>query len=227
MTDTAPHLTSFDQALTSLPDGPLTEQGLREHVFPLFSRVLKRDGIYLANHSLGRPPDRTAEDVRTAIDLWYSDMDAAWSSWMAEHELFRTNMARLIGCARPDAVIPKTSAAQGLRAALNALPGRQPVVLSTRGEFDSIHHVLSAYHKKARIDLRLVEPSGTAIVAALQSDPSPDLVVFSQVMFTTGKVLQDAAAVVSLARAAGFVVEERVPVFAGVSVLIVARKPAV
>jgi kynureninase len=43
-----------------------------------FSRVLERDEIYLANHSLGRPPDRMAEDVRAALDAWYRDMDGAW-----------------------------------------------------------------------------------------------------------------------------------------------------
>jgi len=38
----------------------LDESWLREHVWPRFSRALVRDEIYLANHSLGRPLDRTA-----------------------------------------------------------------------------------------------------------------------------------------------------------------------
>jgi len=55
----------------SLPAGALSEAGLREHVWPRFSRVLQRDEIYLANHSLGRPLDRLSADVQEALDLWY------------------------------------------------------------------------------------------------------------------------------------------------------------
>ena len=54
-------------AVHSLGSGPLTEEGLRAHIFPLFSRVLTRDEIYLANHSLGRPLDCMADDVREAL----------------------------------------------------------------------------------------------------------------------------------------------------------------
>ena len=53
----------------------LAEAHLRREIWPRFSRVMKRDEIYLANHSLGRPPDRMAEDVRAALDAWYRDMD--------------------------------------------------------------------------------------------------------------------------------------------------------
>src|SRR5258706_584364 len=42
----------------------LDEAWLKQYVWPRFSRVLARKEIYLANHSLGRPPDGTAEDVR-------------------------------------------------------------------------------------------------------------------------------------------------------------------
>src|SRR5204862_1171058 len=45
------------------------EAWLRANVWPRFSRALARKEIYLANHSLGRPPDRMAEDVQTALDL--------------------------------------------------------------------------------------------------------------------------------------------------------------
>ena len=58
--------------------GPkLDEAWLRREVWPRFSRVLERKQIYLANHSLGRPPDRAAEDLRAAIYAWYSEMDRA------------------------------------------------------------------------------------------------------------------------------------------------------
>ena len=60
----------------------MDESWLRQEIFPRFSRVLARDEIYLANHSLGRPPDRMAEDVRAALDAWYRDMDGAWKLWL-------------------------------------------------------------------------------------------------------------------------------------------------
>src|SRR5258708_5518958 len=38
----------------------LDEAWLKQYVWPRFSRVLARKEIYLANHSLGRPPDGSA-----------------------------------------------------------------------------------------------------------------------------------------------------------------------
>ena len=95
---------------------------LRQEIFPRFSRVLARDEIYLANHSLGRPPDRMAEDVRAALDTWYRDMDGAWATWIEGRERFRALTGRLVGVAK-NLVIPKTSAGQGLRAVLNSFTG--------------------------------------------------------------------------------------------------------
>lgn len=195
---------SFEKALGAMGPGPLTEAGLREHVFPLFSRVLRRPEIYLANHSLGRPPDRMALDVAAALDLWYHDMDGAWGGWLNEQTSFRAGMARLIGCGRADAVVPKTSAGQGLRAVLNALPGPRPVVLATRGEFDSIDFILKTYAAKGLIEVRWVEGDargafhGDAIAAAI--GPDVDLVVVSQVIFVTGQVVPGIERVVAAAR---------------------------
>ena len=41
----------------------MDESWLRQEIFPRFSRALAREEIYLANHSLGRPPDRMAGTV--------------------------------------------------------------------------------------------------------------------------------------------------------------------
>ena len=56
---------SLSDRLSALAAGPLTEDAVRMHVAPLFSRVLAahRDRVYLANHSLGRPLDATSDDV--------------------------------------------------------------------------------------------------------------------------------------------------------------------
>ncbi|MFG0293182.1 MAG: aminotransferase class V-fold PLP-dependent enzyme [Phycisphaerales bacterium JB050] len=209
---TAPPLSpTISDALQRLDAGPLTEDSLKEAIWPLFSRVLNRPvhpklrdrpEIYLANHSLGRPLDQTAQDIQRAMDRWYTDMDSAWTGtdgWMAEIEHFRSLVAKLIGAARPDCIVPKTSAGQGLRAVLNALSdhGRVPNVVATRGEFDSCDFILKTYHAKGRAKVKWVEPSTTHPIAQFDAadvinaiDDSTDLVLCSQVLFSTGQVME-------------------------------------
>ena len=187
-------MTTIAQAAGKL-HGPLTEPGLVEHIHPLFSRSLARSGeIYLANHSLGRPLDQTADDVREAIDLWYTEMDGAWGAWLAERDAYRSRIARLIGRSDERAVVPKTSAAQGLRAVINSLPSQTPTIVATRGEFDSIDFVLKAYAHRGRARVSWVSCDERArfdtdrIIAAIK--PGTDLVVVSRVFFATGQVLE-------------------------------------
>jgi kynureninase len=179
-------------AVVALGDGPLSEEAIAQHIAPLFSRVLKREQIYLANHSLGRPLDAMAEDVAEATALWYSKLGDAWDGWLTEREAFRERIAKLIGAAQADSVVPRTSAGQGLRAVLNALPGR-PRVVSTRGEFDAVDLILKQYAALGRIEVRWVEPDerGEFGVDALvrEVERGADLAVVSHVMFTTGQVV--------------------------------------
>lgn len=201
--------TSIASAVAALGPGPLSERGLVEHVHPLFARTLRRNAseIYLANHSLGRPLDQTASDVAGALDLWYENMDAAWEDWLAERDAYRVRIARLIGRADPRAVIPKTSAAQGIRAIINALPSQVPNVVATRGEFDSIDFVLKAYAHRGRARVRWVPCDEHArfdadrIIGAVK--PGTDLVVVSHVFFATGQILQGLERIVAHAHGLG------------------------
>ncbi|MEL6328667.1 MAG: aminotransferase class V-fold PLP-dependent enzyme [Planctomycetota bacterium] len=194
----------------AIGDGPLTESRLAEHIRPLFSRVLRRDEIYLANHSLGRPLDLTAHEVANALDLWYERMDHAWGPWLEAQTKYRALMARLIGCARPDAVVPKTSAGQGLRAVLNALPTTKPNIVATRGEFDSIDFILKTYAARGRAEISWVGGDargafhGRDVAAAIT--PETDLVMVSQVLFVTGLVLDNLETVIARARECGALV---------------------
>lgn len=164
----------------------------------LFSRSLERDEIYLACHSLGRPLDRAAADVQTALDLWYRDMDDAWGPWMAEVDTFRANIAKLIGFDHPRWVVPKSSAGQGLRAVLNAMIGRDPIrVVSTRTEFDSLDMILRTYESKGFVKVTWIEPTTVeGKVRIVEPDdviralPGADLVVVSHVFFGTGQILE-------------------------------------
>jgi kynureninase len=173
----------------------LDEGWLRAQVWPRFSRVLGRKEIYLANHSLGRPPDRTAEDLRAAIEAWYRDMDGAWALWMQGRERFRSLAATLVGAPTGDCIIPKTSAGQGLRAVLNALPGK-PRILTTDAEFDSLDFILRVYRDKDRIALKV------APFDAFRFEDC-DLAVVSTVAFQTGKLFQEIPELIEKAHASG------------------------
>lgn len=184
----------MQEAAGRLGSAPLSEELVQRHLAPLFSRVLASDRIYLANHSLGRPLDAMAEDVREATFLWETKLGEAWDEWLAEQETFRARIAELIHAPRVDCVVPKTSAGQGLRAVLNMLPAGA-LVLSTRGEFDSIDLLLKQYAALGRIRVQWVEPdeNGEFSAASMMEHVRPGvaLVVISQVMFMTGQVVHD------------------------------------
>ncbi|MGH8670200.1 MAG: aminotransferase class V-fold PLP-dependent enzyme [Burkholderiales bacterium] len=159
----------------------MDEAWLKANVWPRFSRILQRSEIYLANHSLGRPPDRMAEDLRAALEAWYRDMDGAWDVWMQGREAFRSLTGKLLNVTAK-CIVPKTSAGQGLRAVLNALPGK-PRVLTSDAEFDSLDFILRVYRDKGRIDLKVLPFEAFHFEAC-------ELVVVSTVAFGTGRILQ-------------------------------------
>jgi kynureninase len=184
---------SLEDAVTAMGPGELTEDALRLHIFPLFSNTLAAAGIYLANHSLGRPLNQTEDDLREGFHLWQTRLGDAWDPWLEEEQAHRSRLARLIGASRFDCIVPKTSAGQGLRTALNALPG-MPRVVSTTAEFDSVDVILKQYAAVGRISLQLVTcqaPDGSIDLSRLMQKirDGVDLVVISQVMFMTGQVV--------------------------------------
>jgi kynureninase len=184
---------SLEDAVAAMGPGELTEDALRLHVFPLFSNTLAAPGIYLANHSLGRPLNQTEDDLREGFRLWQTRLGDAWEPWLEEEQAHRSRLAQLIGASRFDCIVPKTSAGQGLRTVLNALPG-VPRVVSTIGEFDSVDVILKQYAAVERISLQLVTcqaTDGSIELAQLMQRirDGVDLVVISQVMFMTGQVL--------------------------------------
>ncbi|MHB8636030.1 MAG: aminotransferase class V-fold PLP-dependent enzyme [Fimbriimonadaceae bacterium] len=198
-----------DRSLT-LPAGPLSESALREHVWPLFSASLARPGIYLANHSLGRPLDRMAVDVAEFCSLWYEDMDQAWDAWQSEQLRFTTLVERLIGAA-PGTVTQRASAGQGLRAVLNSFhAGRSVQVVTTAGEFDSIDFILRAYVQAGRASVKWVDLAADgvvgrvdpkAILAAVSAET--DLVVVSHVLFGTGHIFPNLRDFIAACRGRG------------------------
>ena len=137
---------------------------------------------------------------------WYARMGDAWEPWEAEMRAYRERQARLLGAARADCIVPKTSAGQGLRAILNTYDAA-PRVVATRGEFDSLDVILREYARRGRIALTFVEPRAddrfaTADICAALAQPV-DLVVVSQVIFNTGQRIADLPAIIAAAHAAG------------------------
>ena len=186
----------LQQAVSRMGGGSFEPDAIQRHIAPLFSRVLSSNSVYLANHSLGRPLDAMADDLAEATFVWYSKLGDAWDAWLEEQEAFRTRIATLTGAARTDCIVPKTSAGQGLRAVLNALPGK-PRVISTRGEFDSIDVILKQYAALDRIELRWVEPEANGdftiepLIDVVKGREGAGLVVVSQVMFMTGHIVKN------------------------------------
>jgi kynureninase len=195
-------------AVAALGESALSEEGIRDHVAPLFSRVLaaNRERIYLANHSLGRPLDATADDVREGLAEWYGRMGDAWNAWDSEIGDFRRRLANLMGAPRPDCVVPRTSAGQGLRAVLNTYDS-VPSVVATAGEFDSLDVILREYAHRGRIRLTLVTAredghfAADGLRAAIAR--GAELVVMSQVFFQSGQVLPELSAIVADTHRAG------------------------
>src|SRR6202453_2339709 len=176
---------TLQRAIAGLGTGSLGQDSLQLHIAPLFPRVLSSKFLYLANHSLGRPLDAMADDVAEATSSWYSKLGDAWDAWLEERLAFRARIATLIGAPCADCVVPKTSAGQGLRSVLNALPGK-PRVISTRGEFDSIDVILKQYAAVGRIELRWIEPEANGdftiepLIDVVKGREGAGLVVVSQ-----------------------------------------------
>ena len=203
-------------AAAALGPPPWNDACIAQHIAPLFSRhrAAFTGRIYLANHSLGRPLDCTVDDVVEGIEAWYLAMGEGWDAWEAEAHAHRSRLATLLGATRVDAVIPKTSAGQGLRAVLGTFD-RPPRVVTTRGEFDSLDVILREWARRGRLELVHVEarpavpgarderrlPHHVAADLVEAITPGTELVVVSEVMFQTGERLDGLPALVAHAHA--------------------------
>ena len=179
--------------VAALGSGPLMEESVTAHIFPLFSRTIAAPGIYLENHSLGRPLDQTEEDVREAAQLWQTKLGAAWTEWTQAERDHRVRIAQIINAPRADCIVPKVSAGQGLRTVLNALPGT-PRVIATTAEFDSVDVIVKQYAAAGRIQLQLIsvhETAGGLNLTALENviAAGVDLVIVPQVFFMTAQIV--------------------------------------
>lgn len=176
---------------------PLTRQEIEEQIAPLFTRH-KPNGIYLANHSLGRPLDATQDRINEYLNHWYEDLDDAWTPWLAGIDTFQNKVKSLLRLPDPGHVVLKTSAGQGLRAVLNCFPMMSINVVATSMEFDSIDFILRTYEQRGSIhELILIEPRNDGPVPLFHADdiiaalPQANLLILSVVNFTTGQIFPE------------------------------------
>ena len=199
---------AIEQPILALGSGELDELQVKRHVRSLFTHSLQhsQDVVYLANHSLGRALDQTENDIKEGLGHWYVDLEKAWEMWLAEVAAFRKRVSTLIQAPRPDCVVPKTSAGQGLRAILNCYD-RPIKVIASADEFNSIDHILKVYALRGCIHLKRVEPEINQpyqiedFLKAIHA--GTDLVALSLVMFTTGQLLSNLSALVKAAHDQG------------------------
>ncbi len=189
---------------------PLTSAEIRNLIAPRFQRH-NPQGIYLANHSLGRPLDATADDVAEFLNLWYEKLDGAWEPWLEEVHRFGRRVGDLLQMPPGGAVVLKTAAGQALRTVLNSFAPRKIRVICSSTEFDSFDFILRTYESRGLVELVMIEPPRMdGPVPLFESEPfiqqlrrGADLLVISEVNFVSGQVFPELDRVLNIATESG------------------------
>jgi kynureninase len=170
--------------------------------------VAYEDGIYLLNHSVGRPP-RSAQNFADThfFQHWQTQADDVWPQWLQEIDGFRQALARLLNSPFEN-FCPQTNLSGALTKVLGALPrdsGRNVIVYCEQ-DFPSIGFVLEQA-KKQGLELRCID--GDSDVLDLQTwsqqlDEEVLCVLVTHVHSNTSLQV-DVAGICQLARAQGVV----------------------
>ncbi len=103
------------------------------------------EGIYLLNHSVGRPP-RSAESAAKAgfFEPWQAGAVEPWEAWFTEVDRFRAAVGALLGSAA-DNVCPQANLSSALTKIVHALPRRigRDTIVYTEADFPSMGFVLA------------------------------------------------------------------------------------
>jgi selenocysteine lyase/cysteine desulfurase len=103
------------------------------------------EGIYLLNHSVGRPP-RSAESAAQAgfFNPWQSGAVEPWEAWFAEVDRFRAAVGALLNSIA-DNVCPQANLSSALTKIVHALPRRiaRDTIVYTEADFPSMGFVLA------------------------------------------------------------------------------------
>jgi selenocysteine lyase/cysteine desulfurase len=103
------------------------------------------EGIYLLNHSVGRPPRSAESAAKTGFfEPWQTGDVEPWEPWFAEVDRFRAAVAALLGSAS-DNVCPQANLSSALTKIVHALPRRvgRDTIVYTEADFPSMGFVLA------------------------------------------------------------------------------------
>jgi selenocysteine lyase/cysteine desulfurase len=103
------------------------------------------DGIYLLNHSVGRPP-RSAEGAARSgfFEPWKTGAADPWEAWFAQVDRYRAAVAALLN-GNADNVCPQANLSSALTKIVHALPRRvgRDMIVYTEADFPSMGFVLA------------------------------------------------------------------------------------
>ncbi|MEH6592785.1 MAG: aminotransferase class V-fold PLP-dependent enzyme [Halioglobus sp.] len=124
------------------------------------------DGIYLLNHSVGRPPLGSLDSINLGFfEPWENGDAEVWPQWLAQIDNFRTTLGTLLN-ARMEDLCPQVNLSSALCKIIHSLPRKKDknVILISEQDFPSMGFVVSQA-QAAGFEPRImpVNPNSTAL----------------------------------------------------------------
>ena len=148
-------------------------------------------GIYLLNHSVGRPPVTTRETwIEGFIDPWEQGGEEVWPRWLESIDHFRAALAELLN-SDVASICPQANLSSALTKILQSfrLPEKKRVLLYTEQDFPSIAFVLQQAARNGFV-LRHIPADADTLDPIVWSDyltPDVGLVLVTHVHSNTGR----------------------------------------
>lgn len=164
------------------------------------------DGIYLLNHSVGRPPVNTREAwVQSFLDPWENNAEDVWPCWLDSIESFRSALAELLN-SQTASFCPQVNLSSSLTKVIASLSlsDKRRTILYTEQDFPSIAFVLQQAQRSGFKLQALPNEVDTLDLANWDNYLSDDvgLVLVTHVHSNTGKQVP-VADICALARSKG------------------------
>lgn len=175
---------------------------------PYTSDFVPCEGIYLLNHSVGRPPvsSQTAY-IEGFLDPWKTAGEEVWPRWLESIESFRNGLAQLLN-GEPGSFCPQANLSSALTKILQSLPAQDSrrTIVYTEHDFPSMAFVLQQAQRTG-FQLRAIPAGVDTADTAHWADHLGDDVAFllvTHVHSNTGKQVP-VAGITALARERGIV----------------------
>ena len=172
---------------------------------PHYTRFLRDDRILLTGHSHQAWPDVAREGVLEAFDDAAAHVDDKWGPAMEAADAVRAAVATQIGAA-PEEIALGPNTHELVTRWLSALDLRKrPHVVTTGGEFHSLHRQLSRLAEEG-LEVSFVAPRPYETLTerlAAAVGPRTAGLAFSTVLFETSAIVPDVERAVTAARAVG------------------------